>query len=258
MNQSSIEFQQQLVMPDSLSSAATTRALELPLEIFYCPEESQFYSQCLQRMVFNHCDERTTIVEFGAGEGSPTIDCLLKSQFNGTIYGYELNTTACQVARARIAHYCLGKRYVIHNTDFFESEPADYLIANPPYIPALDNDLYMPALYGGHDGAQITKQLLQQDFPQAMLMISAYSDPIGTIEVATAAGYRVADFMTSPMGFGYYSSEPKVRQRIAELQECGRAFYSQDIYLLAGVLFKKQQHSQSDLSTDLIKILTSL
>jgi hypothetical protein len=257
MNQSSIEFQQQVVSSNSLSSVATqTRAL--PQEIFYCPEESRFYSQCLQRMVFDCCDEQTTIVEFGAGEGSPTIDCLLKSQFNGTIYGYELNPTACQVARARIAHYCLGDRYLIHNTDFFESAPADYLIANPPYLPAFDNDLYMPALHGGHDGAQITKQLLQQNFSQAMLMISAYADPVGTIEVALAAGYRVADFMTSPMSFGYYSSEPKVRRRIAELQGCGRAFCSQDIYLLAGVLFKKQQHSQRDLSTDLIKILTSL
>lgn len=257
MNQSSIEFQQQVVMPDSFSPVAM-RARELPLEIFYCPEESRFYSQCLQRMVFDRCDERTTIVEFGAGEGSPTIDCLLKSQFNGTIYGYELNPTACQVARARIAHYCLGDRYLIHNTDFFESDPADYLIANPPYIPAFDNDLYLPALHGGHDGAQITKQLLQQGMPQVMLMISAYADPVGTLEVALAAGYRVADFMTSPMSFGYYSSEPKVRQRIAELQECGRAFCSQDIYLLAGVLFKKQQHSEPDLSADLVKILTSL
>ena len=257
MNRLSIEFQQQIVMPDSFSPAVM-RTRELPLEIFYCPEESRFYSQCLQRMVFDRCDQQTTIVEFGSGEGSPTIDCLLDRQFNGTIHGYELNPTACQVARSRIAHYCLGDRYIIHNTDFFESEPADYLIANPPYIPALDNDLYMPALHGGHDGAQITKQLLQQDAPQVMLMISAYADPVGTIEVARAAGYRVADFMTSPMSFGYYSSEPKVRQRIAELQECGRAFYSQDIYLLAGVLFKKQQHSHLDLSTDLIKILTSL
>jgi hypothetical protein len=257
MERSSIEFLQQVIIPDSLAPTVK-QPRELPREIFYCPEESRFYSQCLQRMVFDRCDEQTTIVEFGAGEGSPTIDCLLDRHFKGTIHGYELNPTACQIARVRIAHYCLSDCYIIHNTDFFQSAPADYLIANPPYIPALDNDLYMPALHGGHDGAQITKQLLQQDFPRVMLMISAYADPVGTIEVAQAAGYRVADFMTSPMSFGYYSSEPKVRQRIAELHACGRAFYSQNIYLLAGVLFEKQQHSLPDLSADLIKILTSL
>jgi beta-carotene/zeaxanthin 4-ketolase len=37
-------------------------------EIFICPEESQFYSLCLDRMVFNR-QNFTSIVEFGAGDG---------------------------------------------------------------------------------------------------------------------------------------------------------------------------------------------
>jgi len=35
------------------------------------------------------------------------------------------------------------------------------------------------------------------------------------------------------------------------------AFYSENIYLLAGVLFKKQEKSQRDLSIELIQLMTA-
>ena len=35
--------------------------------------------------------------------------------------------------------------------------PASCLIANPPYIPAPDNNILMPALHGGEDGANLTR-----------------------------------------------------------------------------------------------------
>ena len=31
------------------------------------------------------------------------------------------------------------------------------LVANPPYIPAPDNNIMMPQLYGGPDGANLTR-----------------------------------------------------------------------------------------------------
>lgn len=232
----------------------------VPQEIFFCPEESLFYSQCLERMVLNNCDDSTSIIEFGAGDGSPVINSLLKSQFKGVINGYELNSKACEVARFRIERYKLSQKYVIHNSCFFEKDwesKEDYLISNPPYLPAINNDLYMPALHGGIDGSSITKQLLTIDCKSAMLMISAYSDPVGIIEYAIAQGYQVEDFITSPMSFGYYSSEPKVKQRITELRNNRKAFYSHDIYMLAGVLFKKQS-KKADVSKELIKIMTAL
>jgi len=234
---------------------------QTPQEIFVCPEESQFYSQCLERMVLNYCENFTSIVEFGAGDGSPVINSLLKSQFSGLINGYELNSKACEVAQFRIERNMLTNNYIVHNSCFFQRDwqaEDNYLISNPPYLPAINNDIYMPALHGGTDGASITKQLLSMDCQSAMLMISAYSDPVGTIEYAIAQGYQVQDFIASPMSFGYYSSEPKVKERIAELQKCGKAFYSENIYILAGVLFKKRHTSKVDLSNELIKIMTSL
>ncbi len=229
-----------------------------PEDIFFCPEESQFYSQCLDKMVLNTCNGFTSIVEFGTGDGSPVINSLLKNQFNGLINGYELNDTACNVAKSRIDRHRLNHKYIIHNTSFFNSLTADYLIANPPYIPAINDDIYLPALHGGIDGAGITRQLLERNFPNAMLMISAYSDPVGTIEYAIANGYQVEDFMVAPMSFGYYSSEPKVKQRINELHKLHKAFYSQNTYFLAGVLFKKQHNLKADLSAELIKVMTAL
>lgn len=227
-------------------------------DIFICPEESQFYSQCLDRMVFNQGQSFTSIVEFGTGDGSPVINSLLKSQFNGLINGYELNPTACHIAQNIIKCQNLQNKYVIHNENFFDSPSADYLIANPPYIPAIDDDIYMPSLYGGRDGAEITKKLFTRGIPNAMLMISAYSDPIGTIEYGIEQGYEVEDFMTSPMHFGYYSSEPKVKQQIIELRNQQKAFYSRNIYILAGVLFKKSHSAKQDLSAELIKVMTTL
>ncbi len=229
----------------------------LTKEIFCCPEESQFYAQCLERMVLNTCEDYSSIAEFGAGDGSPVINTLLKSQFNGFINGYELNPKASEVAQTRIERYKLSHKYVVHNSCFSNCAPADYVIANPPYIPALDNDIYLPDLHGGKDGSDVTKMLFEKGFPYAMLMISGYSDPVGTIEYAIAQGYQVEDFVTSPMTFGYYSSEPKVKQRIAELQENGKAFYSQNIYILAGVLFNKNR-GKADLTSELIKIITAL
>ncbi len=48
----------------------------------------------------------------------------------------------------------------IHDSCFFQGMhdiPAGCLIANPPYIPAPDNNILMPALYGGEDGANLTR-----------------------------------------------------------------------------------------------------
>ncbi|MBR8828402.1 MAG: SAM-dependent methyltransferase [Gomphosphaeria aponina SAG 52.96 = DSM 107014] len=197
----------------------------------------------------NTCEDFTAIAEFGAGDGSPVINSLLRSQFNGLINGYELNSKACEVAQFRIERYKLSHKYVVHNSCFLNKDwqsEANYLISN------------MAALHGGMDGALITKQLLAMNCQNAMLMISAYCDPVGTIEYAIAQGYQVEDFVTSPMGFGYYSSQPKVKERIAELRRQNQAFYSQNIYILAGVLFKKHHNLKVDLSTELIKIMTAL
>jgi hypothetical protein len=229
-------------------------------EIFSCPEESFFYAQCLERMLFNQCLRNELVVEFGSGDGIPVINSLLKSGFSGVVHGFELSSFACDVACSRIKKLGIDNQYIIHNQSFFEgiqALAANYLIANPPYIPAPDAQIMMPDLYGGRDGAEITKQLLSVGCQTALLMVSAYSNPIGTINHALAEGYKVVDFMVAPLQFGRYSSEPKVQHWIHELRQEQKAFYSESSYFLAGVLFNKSS-SAIDLSDELIKVMTVL
>ncbi|MCY7273240.1 MAG: methyltransferase [Phormidesmis sp. CAN_BIN44] len=229
-------------------------------EVFFCPEESHFYSHCLERLVFNQCSNSDLVVEFGCGDGTPVINSLTRISFDGKIHGYELNPSACEIAQSRIAHYDISHQYSVCNQSFFENfrSDAQYLIANPPYIPAPDDNIAMPLLHGGTDGATITNRLLSLDHPNVMLLVSSYSNPVGTIAHALANDYSVADFMITPLKFGYYSSEPKVKNHISELRKSRKAFYSGNIYFLAGVLFKKRDISDIDLSTELIQVMTSL
>jgi methylase of polypeptide subunit release factors len=231
-----------------------------PNDVFFCPEESHFYSQCLEKMVLSQCNSDDFIVEFGTGDGSPVISALLKTKFDGIIHGFELNSAAYQAAQSKVEQYKLRNNYTIYNKCFFQHAPGDanYLIANPPYLPALDDNLYMPSLHGGHDGASITKRLLTLDREHVLLMISAYSNPVVTVEHAIDQGYAVVDFMVSPLKFGYYSCEPKVREAIARLKQNRQAFYSDNIYFLAGVLFKKSSHSTVDLSAEFLQVMTAL
>lgn len=229
-------------------------------DIFFCPEESNFYSHCLETLVLNKCVNSESIIELGSGDGSPVINSLLRTNFNGIVHGFEMNPLSCEAAEAKIEEYGLSDKYIIHNKSFFDSSKpqADYLISNPPYLPALDNKINQPLLHGGIDGITLTKQLLSLNYENALLMVSSYSNPEGLIDYAITKGYCIANFVITPLAFGYYSSELKVKNRIEELRKNNMAFYSENIYLLAGVLFTKQDKCKVNLSAELLKLITAL
>lgn len=229
-------------------------------DVFFCPEESNFYSYCLQSLVLNNCLSSETIIEFGSGDGSPVINSLIKTKFDGVVHGFEVNSLSCELANEKINVYGLNGQYVVHNLSLFDAAPpqGDYLISNPPYLPAIDNKIYQPFLHGGTDGITVTKQLLSLGYENILAMIASYSNPVGAIDYALTKGYHVANFIISPLKFGYYSSEPKVKNRIEELKKDQMAFYSENIYLLAGVLFTKQSGCQENLSTELAQLMTCL
>ncbi|BAY22506.1 hypothetical protein NIES2100_22690 [Calothrix sp. NIES-2100] len=229
-------------------------------EIFFCPEESNFYSNCLENLVLRNCQNPESIVEFGSGDGSPVINSLLRNKFEGVIQGFELNTSAWKAANLTIDEYNLTDKYIINNSCLFKSDKpeAKYLVANPPYLPAPDPDIYMPLLFGGIDGATVTNNLLSLGYENVLVLISSYSNPNSTIEQAKDYGYTVNNFVVLPLKFGHYSSEPKVKQHIEELRKHKMAFYSGEYYFLAGVLFTRCQNNQTDLSQELAQVLTSL
>lgn len=228
-------------------------------DVFYCPEESEFYSQCIKELVLKQCNPTEIIVEFGSGDGIPVINSLVENQFKGEIHGFELNDSAYEVAKSNIRKYELETRYIVKNQSFFSylNKDAKYLISNPPYLPAIDNKIYQPLLHGGTDGSEIARKLLSLSYENVLLMVSSYSNPQSLIEYANKNGYSTGNFIVSPLNFGYYSSEPKVKSTISEMQKQGMAFYSENIYLLAGVLFTRNQMTV-DVSSELIQIMTSL
>jgi methylase of polypeptide subunit release factors len=229
-------------------------------DIFFCPEESNFYSNCLENLVLRNCQNPEPIVEFGSGDGSPVINSLLRNKFDGVIHGFELNTSAWKAANLTIDEYNLTEKYIINNSCLFKSSKpqAKYLVANPPYLPAPDPDIYMPLLFGGIDGATITNNLLSLGYENVLVLISSFSNPKSTIEQAQEYGYTVNNFVVLPLKFGHYSSEPKVKQHIEELRKHKMAFYSGEYYFLAGVLFNKCQENPTDLSQELTQVMTSL
>lgn len=233
---------------------------ELLKDIFFCPEESNFYSYCLETLVLNNCVGSESIVEFGSGDGSPIIKSLLRTRFNGIVHGFEINPLASEAARAKIEKYELSHRYIIHNRSLFDySKPqAKYLISNPPYLPAIDNKIYQPFLHGGVDGITVTKDILALGYENVLVMVSSYSNPVGLVNYAMAGGYCISNFLISPLTFGHYSSESKVRDQIAKLKSKQMAFCSENIYLLAGVLFTKAKDTTVDLSNELVQLMTCL
>ena len=54
-----------------------------------------------------------------------------------------------------------------------------------------------------------------------------------------------------------YSSESKVRETISALKSDRKAFYSPNIYLLAGVLFEKHGQGSQYLSAELQQVMTA-
>lgn len=54
-----------------------------------------------------------TVIEFGSGDGSPVISCLMQSQFSGVIHGFELNTKAADLARSTANERHVSGRYKV-------------------------------------------------------------------------------------------------------------------------------------------------
>lgn len=191
----------------------------------------------------------------------PVIQALRRTGFQGCIEGYEINERSYKIACSNITQYALKHQYRVYNSLFDEAHLSTktYLVANPPYLPAPHRHIRLPFIYGGTDGADVTKQLLECDFENIVLLLSSYSCPEDIVYYALQNHYILSNFLISPAKFSDYSSEPIVKETIRSLREQKRAFYSENIYLLAGVLFQKNHLSQTvNLSNEFLQIMTSL
>jgi len=231
---------------------------------FVCPEESMRYAGSLEQMVFSRFRDAAsdqTLIEFGSGTGEPVISAILNSKFSGTIHGYEINPEAAELAGQLTEEYGLANQYIVHNISFFESQripEADYLIANPPYLPCNNRDLLiLPDLCGGPEGNDVTRKLLSRGYENVFLEVSSYSNPALVIEHAYNLGYKVPDFLITQMPFGNYSRQDIVQKRIHEMKEEGKAFFTDNCYLVGSAFFTKAQKEEKDLAAEFLMCLTS-
>jgi len=232
--------------------------------IFRDREESEFYAQCVRDFLFRYgykLLENKDIVELGVGTGETIAELLKYHGFTGKIRGYEIDQASYEYASELIEQLSVSDRYLVLNDDFFEavkgSVAGGCVISNPPFIPACDPAIRIPELWGGPDGSAVTKRIIGCGFEHLILLVSSFSNPLSIIEHASFCGYRVLDFAIRTMRFGTYSSEPKVRERIAELSRQSSAFVSGDRYCVAGVAWVRNDNVV-DLSPALAQSLTSL
>lgn len=245
-------------MPAALGKAAQSST------IFRDREESEFYAQCVRDFLFRHSYElleNKEIVELGVGTGETIVELFKYHGFTGNIRGYEIDRDSYEYAHQLVEKYAVGDRYIVINDNFFKAVRASVAsgcaISNPPYLPAADRSIQIPELWGGPDGSLVTKQIVECGFEHLVLLVSSFSNPLSIIDYAASHGYRVLDYAVRTMRFGMYSSEPKVRERIAELSDGRKAFVSADRYCVAGVAWVKRR-DVIDLRGALAQALTSL
>ena len=232
--------------------------------IFQDRQESEFYAQCVRDFLFRHgydLLENKDIVELGVGTGETIVELLKYHTFTGKIHGYEIQEKSYEYAQRLVDDNSVSDRYVVINDDFFQAVRGSMVggcaISNPPYLPSHDPTILMPELWGGDDGSEITKQILDCGFEHLILLISSFSNPLSIIQHASDCGYTVLDFALRTMRFGVYSSESKVYERITQLSSQGQAFVSADRYCVAGVAWVKRRDT-IDHTVALTRAITSL
>ena len=142
-------------------------------------------------------------------------------------------------------------------------QKAEYLIANPPYLPCKDRSLLtLPDLCGGPEGNGVSKSLLsyahEQACPNVFMEVSSYSNPAGLIEHATGLGFKLLDFQVTHMPIGVYSRQDVVWYRLHELRRAGQAHFTERSYLVGSALFTKAEASEPDLSSEFLACLSSI
>ncbi len=206
-----------------------------------------------------HWDE-DGVVELGTGDAGLIADVV--AVLPGLrVRGFDISETSVARARENIAARGVADRYTVELGDFFDQAdaaghpPVRTAIANPPYIPAPDDDILMPELWGGRYGNDLVLRLLAAGYESVITAVASYSDPAGTVRTAAGRGYRAVNFLAMALDFGQYSNEPRVREHIRTICAEGRGWAGEDGYMVAAVLFTRNPDLPGDRAPQLLKAL---
>ncbi|SCX58286.1 hypothetical protein SAMN03159343_3743 [Klenkia marina] len=224
---------------------------------FDCTAESQHFGCSLGLVLRQYAREldwaRDGVVELGTGDAS-AVAGVVAGVPGLRVRSWDVDAPSVVAARATIAEHGVGDRYTVEHGDFFAGSagsPARTVITNPPYLPAPDGDLELPGLWGGPDGNALLLRLLDGPWEHVVTAVASYADPVGTLEAAADAGYRVTSFLAMPLELGRYSREPKVLARIRELVDAGRGWADEDSYMVAVALLTRSPALRGDRAAEL-------
>ena len=224
---------------------------------FDCTAESQHFACSTDLVLRQYARElgwaRDGVLELGTGDAS-AVAGVVAGLPGLTVHSWDVDADSVTTARAVVAQRGVADRYTVEHGDFFAGAAgsrARTVITNPPYLPAPDGDLELPGLWGGPDGNALLVRLLGGPWENVVAAVASYADPVGTLEVAADAGYRVASFLAMPLELGRYSREPKVLDRIRHLVEAGRGWADEDSYMVAVALFTRSPLLRGDRCAEL-------
>jgi hypothetical protein len=200
------------------------------------------------------------VVELGTGDASAIAEVVRRLP-RLRVRGFDISADSVDRARRNVAARGVEDRYTVELGDFFDQAdaaggpPVRTVIANPPYIPAPDNDILMPELWGGVHGNDLVLQLLKARYDNVIVAVASYADPVTTVATAADLGYRVVNFLATSLDYGRYSSEPKVAAHIRRLCAEGRGWSGEEDYLVAVTLFSRGPDLPRDRSAQLLRAL---
>jgi hypothetical protein len=269
------------------AAAAAAAPPHSPTEIFLCDEESRLFSRGVARFLERESRlagtgvacARLSVQELGAGDGRPVLAALSSLSLPPShqppsprlaVRAFESCPRAAALARRNAAAATPDiwpHSYEVSTGDFFEAAANDngngsgcLVVANPPYLPAPSSSgLLLPGLYGGPDGASVTRRLLALGghYRAALLIVAGVANPRSVLKTARLEGWRVRTFEAERLPFGLYTSQPSVRSWIARLEREGLAHTLSDGYMCAAVEFERQGGGGEGLEARLLEVLTA-
>jgi methylase of polypeptide subunit release factors len=234
------------------------------MSFFDSEDETAHYAFSVRILLARYRDrlrwEQDGVVELGTGDAGLIADVVAVVP-GLRVRGFDISETSVARARENIAERGVADRYTVELGDFFaQADDAGgpqvrTAIANPPYIPAPDDGILMPELWGGPYGNDLVLRLLGAGHESVVTAVASYSDPAGTVRRAADLGYRVVNFLAMALDFGRYSSEPKVLEHIRRICAEGRGWAGEDGYMVAVALFTRNADLPGDRATQLLKAL---
>lgn len=234
------------------------------MSFFDSEDETAHYAFSVRMLLARYRDqlrwEEDGVVELGTGDAGLIADVVAVVP-GLRVRGSDISETSVARARDNIAARGVADRYTVELGDFFDQAdaaggpPVRTAIANPPYIPAPDDDILMPELWGGPYGNDLVLRLLKAGYESVVAAVASYSDPADTVRTAADLGYRVINFLAMALDFGRYSSEPKVREHIRRICAEGRGWADEDGYMVAVALFTRNPDLPGDRSPQLLRAL---